>query len=493
MVVDVHIYDCYQYTYRKCYRDVVERCLLYNGIKLTSKDIVNIVIDVVITSKGSKDNIQAKRMNCSRIMRIYIDGNLRFLVGFSNTNYDEDKRLEGGKYEYGKSNYHANSFMIQGLTRIFNEYINVKSKFLNVSLYFYILDTDKSYSCNLFNLFTYRRIATIGFHILNIDVISFDAFENRFRLSNSNDIRYKSFIHYYNDSLWISKRNSGNTPSYLKIVENDENIEEFVFVFKTLSATQYDSMLSIITIYLLAQKEGRNVAFELSQDLYGYKAVANKVAKKLKIAKSLTDPVLNIIKVFIPHFSFVTNNEILQQSYKNDEAYKEAKNNNNLRNQSLLRNNMLKKGMPIKCCLCGCEIDSILEAAHLWSVSDIKNASEDEINRFVSLPSISLLLEPNDRNYNDVFYKKYIMATSGDNAIWLCRNHHRLFDMLAYTYSETDGKLTVSSDIEETIRDYINNTKLIEQLDDDVLTERTKEFLSKANKFRKKLKKVSSK
>lgn len=33
------------------------------------------------------------------------------------------------------------------------------------------------------------------------------------------------------------------------------------------------------------------------------------------------------------------------------------------------------------------------------------------------------------------------MATAGDNAIWLCRNHHKLFDMLAYTYIITMGYL----------------------------------------------------
>ena len=489
MIVDVYIYDCYQYTYEKYYQDVVERCLQYNGLKLSSKDIVNRVIDVIQTVKGSKDNIQAKRKYCSRSMRIYIDGKLRFLVGLSNTNYDEDKRLEGGKYEYGKFNYHANTFMIQGLTRIFSEYADIKAKNPDVCLYFYILDYDKSYSCNLFNLFTYRRLATIGFHILNIDIVNFDAFENRFKLPVSKDIRYQSLVHYYNDSLWISKKNLGNTPSYLKIVENDDHTEKFIFVFKVLSAGQYDSMLSIVTIYSLAHKEGRNVAFELSQETFGYKAVKNKTAKKLKIANNLSEPALNFIKMFIPHFSFVTSNEILQQVHKDDEMFEEAKKKDNLRNQSLLRNNMLKKGMPIRCCVCGCEIDDILEASHLWGVAEIKNASEDEINRFVKSPAIALLLDSNNKNRNDIFYKKYIMATSGDNAIWLCRNHHKLFDIFAYTYDECDGKLIVSSEVEEVVKEFINNTKIIDKLEDDVLTECTKNFLSKANIKRKVLEK----
>ena len=485
MVIDVHIYDCYQYTYTKCYRDVVNRCLRYNGIALTPFDTINKIIDVTQTVKGSKDNVQAKRKYCSRTIKICINGVLRFIVGLSNTNYDEDKRLEGGKYEYGKFNYHANTFMIQGLTRIFSEYADVKVKWPDVLLYFYVLDSKESYSCNIFNLFTYRRLATMGFHILNIDVISFSAFEGRFKLSSSKDISYNSLIHYYNDSLWISKRNSGNTPSYIKIVEKDDHTEQYVFVFKALSAGQYDSMLSIITICLLADKENKKVAFELSKEAFGFKAVENKTAKALKIVDNLSEPALNVIKMFVPYFSFVTSDEILQQAYKDAEEYEVAKKKNNLRNQTLLRNNMLKKGMPIKCCLCGCEIDNILEAAHLWSVAEIKNASEDEINRFVGLPAISLLLDLN-KYRDDVFYKKYVMATAGDNAIWLCRNHHKLFDMFAYTYSEMDGKLVISPEIEEAIRDFINSTKATDQLEDDVLTERTKEFLNKANTIRKK-------
>lgn len=485
MVIDVHIYDCYQYTYKKCYRDVVNRCLRYNGIDLTSFDTVNKIIDVIRTGKGSKDNVQAKRKYCSRTIKICINGVLRFIVGLSNTNYDEDKRFEGGKYEYGKSNYHANSFMIQGLTRIFSEYVVAKANCPNVLLYFYVLDTDKSYSCNIFNLFTYRRLATMGFRILNIDVINFNAFENRFKLSATNDISYNSLIHYYNDSLWISKRNSANTPSYLKIVENDDHTEQYVFVFKALSAGQYDSMLSIITICLLADKENKKVAFELSKEVFGFKAVENKIAKSLKVVNDLSEPVLNVIKMFVPHFSFVTSDEVLQQAYKDVEEYEVARKKNNLRNQTLLRNNMLKKGMPIKCCLCGCEIDGILEAAHLWSIAEIKNASEEEINRFVKMPAISLLLDFNGKYRNDMFYKRYVMATAGDNAIWLCRNHHKLFDMLAYTYNETDGKLTVSPKIEKTIRDFIDNTKITDQLEDDVLTDCTKEFLGKANKVRR--------
>lgn len=100
------------------------------------------------------------------------------------------------------------------------------------------------------------------------------------------------------------------------------------------------------------------------------------------------------------------------------------------------------------------------------------------------MPAISLLLNFNDKYCNDMFYKKYVMATAGDNAIWLCRNHHKLFDMFAYTYNEKDGKLIVSPKIEETIKDFINNTKATDQLEDEVLTECTKEFLSKANKIR---------
>ncbi len=66
--------------------------------------------------------------------------------------------------------------------------------------------------------------------------------------------------------------------------------------------------------------------------------------------------------------------------------------------------NLLDKLGEKHCALCGCTIPDIIQGAHIWPVSSIKATN-----------SISL---------DD----KVRFATDGDNGLWLCENHHKLFD-----------------------------------------------------------------
>ena len=66
--------------------------------------------------------------------------------------------------------------------------------------------------------------------------------------------------------------------------------------------------------------------------------------------------------------------------------------------------NLLDKLGEKHCALCGCTIPDIIQGAHIWPVASIRAAK-----------SISL---------DD----KVRYATDGDNGLWLCENHHKLFD-----------------------------------------------------------------
>ena len=65
--------------------------------------------------------------------------------------------------------------------------------------------------------------------------------------------------------------------------------------------------------------------------------------------------------------------------------------------------NLLQKLGKKKCAMCDCSIPEIIQGAHIWSVASIKK----------SPVSISEKLES---------------ATDGNNGLWLCQNHHKLFD-----------------------------------------------------------------
>ena len=65
--------------------------------------------------------------------------------------------------------------------------------------------------------------------------------------------------------------------------------------------------------------------------------------------------------------------------------------------------NLLRVRGAKKCACCDCDVPHIIEGAHIWPVYKIRKSPLDEEN-------------------------KRIAATDGNNGIWLCRNHHKLFD-----------------------------------------------------------------
>ena len=79
------------------------------------------------------------------------------------------------------------------------------------------------------------------------------------------------------------------------------------------------------------------------------------------------------------------------------------KENNSLRSVEYVYNLLNKLGDK-KCAFCDCAIPQIIQGAHVWPVAKIKGENqltEDE---------------------------KLLMAIDGDNGLWLCQNHHKLFD-----------------------------------------------------------------
>ena len=143
------------------------------------------------------------------------------------------------------------------------------------------------------------------------------------------------------------------------------------------------------------------------------------------------------------------------------------------------KNNIRQKGSQTNCYLCGCEIEHILEAAHLWGVGNIKNATSEEINTIISKPEMRGLIGNNNEHRNELFYKKYVLANSGDNGVWLCSNHHGLFDSNYYCFDSESGKILIKLDASEESKIFFDLITYNDKLPDEVLTPRTRTFLSK--------------
>jgi len=480
------IYSCNKLTYKLFYKDAVKRAYKDNGIDVLDSDILLRVIDL---SEGDTKLIQQQRAasgeHC-RVINVYEDEQLKFLIGVSNTNYDEDMRFEraktGRKNTYGENNYHANTYMIQGINKIFSRYFDLKEQIQNLKLYFYLLDLDQSYPHNKFNLFSYRELSTLGFTILNINEVNFNEFrEYGFKGKGNSNIAYSSFNKLMNDKLAISARNSGNIPAYLQCLEIENpdgtiSTEKYIYRFKSLGAQTYDSGITMWTLETLAKRENKNLEFLLTLEHYGFR----KSSDKIKITKDLTGPVKKLLERVGININYETDEEILQERNRRLSAFEKAKKSNDLRNQLLFRNNLRAKGMQMKCAVCGCDIENLLEAAHLWGVSQIKDESGNIINKVLRLDCMHDLIDPDFNYKDDMFYKRYVLVNSGDNGVWLCSNHHTMFDKNYYCFESKFGRILIrKEDYDAIIKQLGLESPNQRVLDDEILTSRTQVFLEK--------------
>ncbi len=484
MELKAKIYSCYRLTYSKIYKDVVSR--LYPNF-----DTEKIKLEIEDISNNGQRSIQSQRslrQYVTRTIRVYEDNKLVHIVGLSNTNYDLDKKHEKEldptkKYVYGRKDYHGNTYLKQGSPDIFNYYFSEKPN--GVKLSFYLLDTNTSIPSNMFNVLSYRELQTIGFKILNIDEVDFSNYTATGCVLNStSNIAFSSFNKYMNDIALISKRNTGNMPSFLQcqehLVYNEDNTEsyftdKYIYTFKALSAQGYDSLFRTWCMKVLADREGTAIEFRLGKQYFHYDA------EELSVSDRLTGPILQTFENAGIHIEYVTNDEFMREKDMEENAYISAKNRKDPRNQSLFRNNIRKKGIPTSCVICGNDNPSVLKAAHLWEVSSIKNADANTINNFININNLFDLIDQTSSHKNELFFKKYCLTNSGDNGIWLCGNHHDLFDSNYFYFESEYGTVVLHFEDEKQAADFLNETVEDCRIPLEVFTRATKAFNAQRN------------
>lgn len=488
MKISVKIYSCYKETYSRILEDVVHR--IYPDVKFA-----DVVVNIEDLSDNGSRNIQAQRSLpnfVTRTVNIYEDGTLKHIVGITNTNFDYDKLKEkeknpSHKYKFGTHNYHANTYLKQGTAALFNYFFEEKSRTHDVDLSFYLLDLDQKYPHNLFNILSYRELQTIGFKILNIDGVDFSKYKRvGCNITDTKNIAFPSFNKYMNDIAIISSRNGGNIPSYLKceerLVVNDNNQESFytekyIYTFKTLSAQGYDTLCRAWCLKVLATKENTPIEFRLGRQLFAYNE------EEQKIADGLTEPIQQALKNANIELDYISNDEFVREKNVEEDAYLRAKKQNDPRNQQLFRNNIRKKGVPTWCIVCGNDNPRILEAAHIWDVSSIKNATAEDVDNFLRINDLNDLIDSENKHKNELFFKKYCLTNSGDNGVWLCSNHHGLFDSNYFWFDGANGKIilrfTNPEEVNKFVQELVNGEETC--IPNKVLTKATKAFLCQRN------------
>lgn len=109
MEVVVKIFNANIETYKNIYIDAVIRSYKKDGIEISQDQIKLEIVEI------PGDTIHSQRSNelHSRTITVVEDGNIKYIIGVSNTNFDEDtkkeKELLGEEYDkYGGDGYHAN-------------------------------------------------------------------------------------------------------------------------------------------------------------------------------------------------------------------------------------------------------------------------------------------------------------------------------------------------------------------------------------------------
>ena len=117
--------------------------------------------------------------------------------------------------------------------------------------------------------------------------------------------------------------------------------------------------------------------------------------------------------------------------------------------------NLLDRLGTKRCALCECEIPELIQGAHIWPVADIKRQP--------------LTLE-----------QKLSYATDGHNGLWLCENHHKMFDENLIRILPS-GRISYHSAANKHIL-FMQKITTVDALDDEYMSDRFVEYLDRRNR-----------
>ena len=188
-------------------------------------------------------------------------------------------------------------------------------------------------------------------------------------------------------------RNRSNSSSYITIGE-DRTVQVYA---KTYGANKYESTLLGMALSRLTK--GGIDMYQICEG--GLKQLPERSLRALEIVSGGRVHVIPTDKTM----------EIARFNTSED-----------LRSPQYMYNLLALRGMK-KCSLCSCDIPEIIQGAHVWGVSQIKKS-----------PNLSL-------------DEKLSHATDGENGLWLCENHHKMFDSNVIAFS-SDGRVSLRSQLQ---------------------------------------------
>ena len=234
-----------------------------------------------------------------------------------------------------------------------------------------------------------------------------------------------------------SNRNSGNQSSYI----TDEG--QFYHVYgKTFGANQKETTMLCLALCGISDKPLR--LFQIADNDSEY----------------LSEADIDAIKTYARERG-KAQIDILDDTYEFDEddnqIYKPVSADESLRSPRFIFNLLEKTGGHKTCSLCHCEIESIIQGAHIYPIQAIKQRTD--------LP----------------FAEKLKMATDGNNGLWLCENHHKLFDRGLIRFE--NGKLQIMPILNESDTAFVNLISPYPEIEHNYYTLMMSEYFKKRDAF----------
>lgn len=259
--------------------------------------------------------------------------------------------------------------------------------------------------------FIYRLMATSGIIFLN----------REFGLPHFNPLPFVSVKDLIRSRNELRTRNSGNKSTYV----TDEGSCYHIYG-KTFGANQKETSLFCISISAITDKP-----------IKLYQIVDNESEK-------ISENDMEAIKLYS------TNNsnhlfEIMDDTLEFDDGDSDTV-KDKLRSPKFIYNLLNKFDGEKKCVLCGCKIEEVVQAAHIYPVASIRR--RDDLS----------------------FDRKFELATDGDNGIWLCENHHKLFDRGLIWFEE--GKICISKDLEDDNIIFVKQITTIDSIEPQYINEK---------------------
>lgn len=261
-----------------------------------------------------------------------------------------------------------------------------------------------------------------------------------YKLLMTAGVRFLNIEQYYHqpitaynnvDDLIIDRRdnqggNSSNNSSYVS--KSSDAIQIYA---KTFGASKYESTLMAIAISHIADRP---------VELYN---ICEQDLKKLPQASINTIESLGNISLYYTTL-------FLDKHQPADESER-AK----LRSASYLYNLYNRIGYK-RCALCNCEISEIIQGAHIWGVFQISHSN----------------------NLSDE--EKFAHAINGNNGLWLCQNHHKLFDSNIIMIDD-NGHIRIKDGLVAKDMAFIRSVTFKTSIDEAILTDDFRWYISKRN------------